>query len=168
MNRQIRAREVLLIDENGQSIGLVPVERALQISEARGFDLVEVAPNAHPPVTRLLDFGKFQYEQSKQERKSKAKQKEIEVKEIRLGYKTSEHDRNVRLDKAADFLKKGDKVKVVLRLMGREQMFTREAIDDVLNFQKDIPFENVIEQQPKKLGNRVIMVVAPAKKTSKE
>lgn len=167
LNRQIRAREVLLIDENGHSIGLVPIERALFMGEDRELDVVEVAPDARPPVAKLMDFGKFHYELSKQERKKKAKQQEIDIKEIRLGYKIGEHDRNVRIDRANQFLAKGNKVKVVLKLIGREQMFVSEAVEDILQFKNDITAETTIEQEPRRMGNRIVMILAPKAKNNK-
>jgi translation initiation factor IF-3 len=142
----------------------VPRERALKIAEERGYDLVEVAPNAKPPVAKLLDLGKFLYQQSKLERENRSKQKEIEVKEIGLGYKTGENDRRIRLKKAREFLEEGNKVKIVLRLFGREQIFAKEAEQDLLKVKDEIGLPVIMEQPPKKLGNRIVMVLALDKK----
>jgi len=155
---------LLLIAEDGKPIGIVPKERALKIAEERGYDLVEVAPNAKPPVVKLLDLGKFLYQQSKLERENRSKQKEIEVKEIGFGYKTGENDRRIRLKRAREFLEEGNKVKMVLRLFGREQIFAKEAEQDLLKLKDEIDLPVVMEQSPKKIGNRLIMILALDKK----
>jgi len=139
----------------------VPIERALLLADERGLNLVEVAAGAIPPVCRLIDYGKYRYEISRAERKAKAKQREIEVKEVRLSYKMAENDRNIRLNRAREWLQKGNKVKVDLRLRGREQMFAAQAEKDVLNFRAELELPTIIEQYPKKMGNRIIAVLAP-------
>ena len=139
----------------------MPIERALLLADERGLNLVEVAAGAIPPVCRLIDYGKYRYEISRAERKAKAKQREIEVKEVRLSYKMAENDRNIRLNRAREWLQKGNKVKVDLRLRGREQMFAAQAEKDVLNFRAELELPTIIEQYPKKMGNRIIAVLAP-------
>ncbi len=161
IGRQIRAREVLVIDETGKNIGLLPLERALGLAEERGLSLLEVGASPVAPVTRLVDYGKYRYELSRQEKRAKAHQKEIEVKEIRLSYKMAEHDRMVRISRAGEFLAKGNKIKIEMRLRGREQMFSAEAVQDVLEFRRDLSMPTIIEQEPKKFGNRIIAVLAP-------
>lgn len=150
-----------MVDETGRNVGLVPIERALLLADERGLNLVEVAAGAMPPVCRLIDYGKYRYELSRAERKAKAKQREIEVKEVRLSYKMAENDRNIRLNRAREWLNKGDKVKVDLRLRGREQMFASQAENDVLRFRAELEIPTIIEQFPKKMGNRIIAVLAP-------
>lgn len=157
-----------MVDETGKNLGLLPIDRAIQIADERNLNLVEVSPNAVPPVCKLIDYGKYRYELSRQERKARAHQKEIEIKEIRLSYKLAEHDREVRLDRARGFLTKGNKVKIDMRLRGREQMFAAEAIQSVLAFRQDLGLSTVLEQEPKKFGNRIVAVIAPSRQTQSQ
>src|SRR5512140_1036478 len=116
----IRVREVRVVDENGAQLGIMPTYEALRLAQERSLDLVEVAPNAVPPVCRLLDFGKFQYERQKKEREARKAQKIIDIKEIRLKPRTGEHDIDVKVRQALSFLEDGSKVKVTVRFRGRE------------------------------------------------
>lgn len=116
----IRVREVRLVDENGEQLGVLPTFEAMRLAQERSLDLVEVAPNAVPPVCRLLDFGKFQYERQKKEREARKAQKIIEIKELRLKPRTGEHDIDTKVRQALSFLEEGSKVKVSVRFRGRE------------------------------------------------
>nr|WP_322494108.1 translation initiation factor IF-3 [Chloroflexus sp.] len=167
MNNRIRAREVRLIDENGTQVGIVPLREALAMAEERGYDLVEVAPNAVPPVCRLLDYGKFRYEQSKKEREARRNQKQSELKQIRLMPKTDEHDVAVKANQARRFLLAGDKVKFNLRFRGREMAHPeigRKMLDEIAEQLSDIA---VIEQKPLIEGRVLSMLLAPTAKVLK-
>ena len=119
VNNRIRAREVLLIDEEGTRVGVVSLRDAIALAEERGLDLVEVAPTATPPVCRILDYGKYRYEQTKREREARKHQKQAELKEVRLKPKTDEHDLEIKTRQARKFLLAGDKVKFTVRFRGR-------------------------------------------------
>jgi translation initiation factor IF-3 len=134
VNAQIRAPEVRLIDENGEFVAVTPTMEALNMAKERGFDLVLVSPKAIPPVAKIIDYGKFQYEQEKQMRKQRAKQKKVEVKGIRLSPRIGQHDIEVRLDQAENFLNGGDKVKVEIGLRGRERQHMDLAKEIINNF----------------------------------
>ncbi|NPB06889.1 MAG: translation initiation factor IF-3, partial [Aquificae bacterium] len=154
VNRQIRAKECRLIDENGQQLGIMPVREALKIAEEKGLDLVEIAPNANPPVCKIMDYGKFKYELKKKERESRRKQREhrIEVKDIRMKVRIDEHDLQVKLKHMREFLEDGNKVKVWIRFRGRENIYpelgkklAQRIIDELAELAQ-------VEVQPKKEG----------------
>ncbi len=156
-----------LIDENGTQVGIVPLREALMMAEERGYDLVEVAPNAVPPVCRLLDYGKFRYEQSKKEREARRNQKQSELKQIRLMPKTDDHDVAVKANQARRFLLAGDKVKFNLRFRGREMAHPeigRQMLDEIAAQLSDIA---VIEQKPLMEGRVLSMLLAPTPKVLK-
>ncbi|WP_411278387.1 translation initiation factor IF-3 [Chloroflexus sp. MS-CIW-1] len=156
-----------LIDENGTQVGIVPLREALAMAEERGYDLVEVAPNAVPPVCRLLDYGKFRYEQSKKEREARRNQKQSELKQIRLMPKTDDHDVAVKANQARRFLLAGDKVKFNLRFRGREMAHPeigRQMLDQIAEQLSDIA---VIEQKPLMEGRVLSMLLAPTAKVLK-
>jgi len=151
-----------VIDENGQQLGIMPTREALAMAQERGLDLVEVAPNATPPVCRMLDFGKYQYERAKRAREARRAQKRIEIKEIRLRPKTGEHDIAYKLRDARRFLQSGAKVKVRVRFRGREITHLdvgRELLDRIAEELSDIA---VIEQRPSLDGRSLLMVLAPS------
>ncbi len=151
-----------MIDENGQQLGIMPTREALAMAQERGLDLVEVAPNATPPVCRMLDFGKYQYERAKRAREARRAQKRIEIKEIRLRPKTGEHDIAYKLRDARRFLQSGAKVKVRVRFRGREITHLdvgRELLDRIAEELSDIA---VIEQRPSLDGRSLLMVLAPS------
>ena len=124
VNKQIKAKEVRLIDENGKQIGIVPLQEALRIASEKGLDLVEVAPQANPPVCKILDYGKFLYELKKKEKEARKKQREhaIDVKDMMLSVRIDEHDLKVKLKHMREFLMDGDKVRVRIRFRGREHL----------------------------------------------
>ncbi|MFH0829126.1 MAG: translation initiation factor IF-3 [Candidatus Kerfeldbacteria bacterium] len=164
VNGLIRIPQVTLIDETGKSVGIIPTSEALRMAQDRGYDLVEVAPHAQPPVCKLLDYGAYQYRIEKQERKAKAHQKKIELKGVRISFKIGDHDRNVRLETAKKFLNEGHKVKIEMILRGREFAHQDRARDNVRQFIGDLGEGIVVEQALGKLGNKLSCVIM---KTSK-
>jgi len=154
-----------VIDETGQQLGVLSVREALEVARARGLDLVEVAPNAEPPVCRILDFGKFMYERAKKEKEARRAQKQIEVKEVRMRPKTGEHDIEYKVRDARRFLTAGNKVKVRVRFRGREithPEVARDLLERVAALLADV---SVVEQRPAPEGNSLLMVLAPAQKS---
>ncbi len=154
-----------MIDETGQQLGVLSVREALEVARARGLDLVEVAPNAEPPVCRILDFGKFMYERAKKEKEARRAQKQIEVKEVRMRPKTGEHDIEYKVRDARRFLTAGNKVKVRVRFRGREithPEVARDLLERVAALLADV---SVVEQRPAPEGNSLLMVLAPAQKS---
>ena len=151
-----------LIDENGKQIGVVPTEQALQLAHERELDLVEIVPNTRPPVVKVMDFGKYQYQKAKEEQQQRAKQKKTEVKGIRLGLKTDDHDLDVRRKQAEKFLSQANKVKVEIRLRGREKAHQPLAREVLNNFIKSITFSNKIEQEIKKFPGGFNIIIAPS------
>jgi translation initiation factor IF-3 len=164
INNRIRAREVRLIDENGVQVGIVPIRDALLMAEERGLDLVEVAPNAVPPVCRILDYGKFRYEQSKKEREARKNQKQVEVKQIRLEPKTDEHDLDVKAKQARRFLLDGDKVKFNLRFRGREIFHQEIGLEMLERMAEELRDISVVEQRPTMEGRVLTLLLAPNQK----
>jgi translation initiation factor IF-3 len=158
---------VRLIDDAGTQVGIISLREAQQLAEERDLDLVEVAPNASPPVCRLMDYGKFRYEQSKKEREARKHQKQTELKELRLKPKTDEHDLEVKAKKARRFLKSGDKVKFTVRFRGRELAHTnigREMLEAIIEQLRDIA---AVEQKPTLESRALSLVLAPNAKTIK-
>ena len=163
INEEIRASEVRLIDEDGGQLGVIPIDEALQIARTRDTDLVEVAPNAQPPVCRLMDHGKFLYERSKREREARRAQKQTEVKEIRLRPKTGEHDIAYKTRDARRFLQRGAKVKVRIRFRGREithPEVARVLLDRIADELSDVA---VVEKAGEMEGRTMLMILAPSK-----
>lgn len=167
INERIRAREVRLIDENNENVGVVPIRDALQRAADSELDLVEVAPNADPPVCKIMDFGKFQYERAKKEREARKQQKQIEVKEIRLRPKTDDHHRDFKVKDAREWLEKGMKVKVRIRFRGREITYPEIARDMLLEIAEDLKDIAVVEQTPNMEGRTMLMVLGPATEKKK-
>lgn len=163
INREIRAPKVRLIDENGEQLGVTSLEEALLKAEDSGLDLVEIAPNAEVPVVKILDFGKYRYEQEKKLQKAKKAQKNQEIKGIRLSVKIGQHDFDTKLEKAKEFLSKGNKVSLQLRFKGRE-MAHKELGEKVMRDFVAALEEVVVEQEPKMQGRGMSMTVAPKKK----
>jgi translation initiation factor IF-3 len=154
---------VRLIDINGNQLGIMPVKKALAIAQEKETDLVEVAPNAQPPVCRLMDYGKFLYETQKREKDARKSQAKVEVKEIRLRPKTGDHDINYKLKQARSFLSRGAKVKVRLRFRGREVTHPEVAVDLLSRIAEELEDVAVVEQRPAKEGMTMLMVLAPNK-----
>lgn len=167
MNQQIRVREVRLIDEDNQQLGILPIQEALRLAYERNLDLVEVAPNAVPPVCRLLDFGKFQYERQKKEREARKAQKIIEIKEIRLRPRTGEHDLDTKVRQALAFLDEGSKVKVAVRFRGREITHPEIAREQLEEFVAKVGGAAVVEAQPSMEGKNLFLLLSPSPSSKK-
>ena len=161
INEDITAKEVRLIDVGGEQLGVMGTSQALTIAQERETDLVEVAPNAKPPVCRLMDYGKFLYEAQKREREAKKSQSKVEIKEIRLRPKISEHDIQYRLRDARKFLKRGAKVKVRLRFRGREVTHPEVAIDLMNRIAEELSDVSIIEKRASREGMTMLMILAP-------
>jgi translation initiation factor IF-3 len=146
-------------------IGVIPVREALGMARERGLDLVEVSPNANPPVCRMMDYGKFLYEKSKRERKARKAQRTIDVKEIRLRPKTGEHDIGFKSRDAERFLKQGHKVKVRVRFRGREITYPEIARDLLSGFAERLSAVSEIESSPRMEGRSMLMILSPIDKT---
>jgi translation initiation factor IF-3 len=151
-----------VIDSDGKQLGILPRREALRLAEERSLDLVEVAPNAEPPVAKLMDFGKYQYERAKREREARKSRKEIEVKEVRLRPKTDDHDINFKVRQARSFLESGAKVKIRMRFRGREIYNLDVAKKQFDHFAKELEDVGTIEQRPSFEGRTMLMVVAPS------
>ncbi len=161
MNDRIRATEIRLIGADGENVGVVTPERALDMAFDAGLDLVEISPNATPPVCKIMDFGKYKYEQQKRESEARKKQKVIEIKEVKFRPNTDTNDYDVKMRNVFKFLENGDKVKVTLRFRGREmahQELGRELLNRVAD---DIKEMGKIENMPKMEGRQMIMMVGP-------
>ena len=165
MNGAIRAKEVLVIAPDGAQIGIKKLNEAMWLAEQLDLDLVEVAPNAKPPVCRLMDYGKYKYEQSVKAREARKKQTRTTIKELRMKVRIGEHDFDITRRKAQEFLEEGDKVKVTVRFRGREQerpAFGKELLDRLAEDLDDVA---VTEQSAKLEGRSMTMVLAPSRKT---
>lgn len=163
VNEAIRSPQVRLIDADGENVGVVSVQDAQRTARESGLDLVEVAPNAEPPVCRVMDYGKFLYEKTKREREARKAQTKVEVKEIRLRPKTNEHHRNFKVRDARRWLKDGMKVKVRIRFRGREITYPEIALNDLKEIAEDLSDVGVVEQAPSMEGRSMLMVLGPKK-----
>jgi len=161
MNHQIDNKTVRLIDADGENVGVVDRETALRKAEDAGLDLVEISPNADPPVCKILDIGKYKYEEQKRKNEARKKQKVIEVKEIKLRPNIDDHDYDVKLRAMKRFLEEGDKVKVTLRFRGREMAHMELGHRLLARVKADCENEAKVEQEPRSEGRQIVMVVAP-------
>ncbi len=152
-----------LIGPDGQNIGVVPISEALRIAQEANLDLVEVAPNSVPPVCRILNYGKFLYEKAKKEREARKAQTKIEVKEIRLRPKTSDHHRSFKIRDARRWLSEGKKVRVRIRFRGREITYPEIALEDLQSIATELSDVGSVEQAPSMEGRTIFMVMAPGK-----
>jgi len=150
-----------VIDSDGKQLGILPRREALRLADERELDLVEVAPNAEPPVVKLMDYGKYQYEKAKREREARKARKEIEVKEVRLRPKTDDHDINFKVRQARSFLESGAKVKIRMRFRGREIYNLDVAKQQFDRFASELADVGTIEQRPSFEGRTMLMIVAP-------
>lgn len=157
-----------LIGADGENVGVVSIEEANRLAREADLDLVEVAPNADPPVCRVMDFGKFIYERTKKEKEARKAQTKIEIKEIRLRPKTNEHHRNLKIRDARRWLEAGMKVKVRIRFRGREITYPEIALDDLKNVAEELADIAIIEQTPALEGRTMLMVLAPGKSPKKK
>ncbi|OUN01016.1 MAG: translation initiation factor IF-3 [Firmicutes bacterium ZCTH02-B6] len=161
VNGEIRVREVRVISPEGEQLGIMPIREALLLAQERNLDLVEVAPNAQPPVCRIMDYGKFRYEQSKRERDVRKKQKAITVKELRMTPKIDTHDFQIKLRNAERFLRDGDKVKITVRFRGREIVHADLARDKLADLANQLQGVSLVERPPRLEGRQMIMILAP-------
>ena len=164
INTQITVPTVRLVKEDGTMVGVTSLREALNMAADAGLDLIEVSPNANPPVCKILDAGKFKYEEQKKKNVARKKQKVIDVKEIKLRPGIDEHDYDVKMRSVARFLEEGDKVKVTVRFKGREMAHTELGEAMVKRIQGDILEEAVIESFPRFEGRQMVMMVAPKRK----
>lgn len=153
-----------MIDAEGEQAGIVSLQAALNMAEEAGLDLVEIAPMAQPPVCRVMDFGKFKYQESKKAHEAKQKQKQIQVKEVKLRPATDENDYQIKLRNLKRFLEEGDKCKVTLRFRGREMAHQEFGLRQLERVKNDLEEFGQVEQMPKMEGRQMVMVIAPLKK----
>lgn len=166
VNDEITAPEVRVIGASGEQLGIFPLRQALQMAEEAEVDLVEIAPLAKPPVCRLMDYGKFKYQEAKRAAEAKKKQKIVEVKEIKFRPATDENDYQIKLRNVIKFLGEGDKAKITLRFRGRELAHQEYGMRMLERIKNDLAQVAVVEQFPKMEGRQLVMVLAPAKKKS--
>jgi translation initiation factor IF-3 len=165
VNKQINAQTVRVIDEDGKQLGIMSLEEALALAEEKDLDLLEVAPNASPPVCRLVDYGKFKYLEQKKEAQAKKKRSIIEVKEIRLRYNTDVGDLETKLKLARKFFEEGNKVKFSMRFRGREKGFVDKGLEKLETIIQSLKDVCTVESQTKELqGNQLILVLSPLKR----
>jgi translation initiation factor IF-3 len=160
INEEIRAKEIRVVSFDGEQLGIMLVKDALKIALEKELDLVEVAPTAKPPVCRIMDYGKYRYEQSKREREARKKQKIIEVKEIRMTPKIEDHDFQVKIKAAQKFLKDGDKVKAIIRFRGREIVHADLGKALLKQLFEDVQENAIMEREPKIEGKNMIMILS--------
>ena len=161
LNEQIRVREVRIVGEGGSSV--VPIRQALDMAHDQGVDLVEISPNAQPPVCRLIDYSKFLYQQKKRQKEMKAKQVKVEVKEIRFGPQTDEHDYQFKLKHAKEFLEDGNKVRAYVFFRGRSILFKEQGEVLLLRFANDLEEYGKVESMPSLEGKKMFLYLAPKK-----
>lgn len=167
INEQIRSNEVRIVGDDIES-QVMPLTKALQLARQNGVDLVEISPNAEPPVCRIIDYSKFLYQQKKRQKEIKAKQVKVEVKEIRFGPQTDEHDYNFKLKHAQTFLAEGDKVKAYVFFRGRSILFKEQGEVLLLRFANDLEEYGKVEQMPTLEGKRMTIFISPKKSTPKK
>lgn len=163
INERIRFPKIRVIDADGAQLGIMAPRDALQIAEEKELDLVLVSDKADPPVCRIMDYGKFKFEQEKKAREAKKKQHTVDVKEVKMRYKIEEHDYNVRISQAKRFLKEGDKVKATIMFRGREIQHSDIAEDLLKRMADDLQEFAEVQQAPKKEGRNMMMLLAPKK-----
>ncbi|MDW7619466.1 MAG: translation initiation factor IF-3 [Nitrosomonadaceae bacterium] len=167
INHEINVPEVRLIGVEGEQIGIVTLEVANAMAEETGIDLVEIAPTAQPPVCRLMDYGKFRYQESKKKHEAKLKQKQVQIKEVKFRPNTDDGDYNIKLRNLIGFLEEGDKAKVTLRFRGREMAHQEFGIRLLERVRDDLLVHAVVEQFPRMEGRQMVMVLSPKKKEVK-
>jgi translation initiation factor IF-3 len=163
INDRIRGSEIRLIGADGENLGVVSPARALELAEDAGLDLVEISPNAEPPVCKIMDFGKFKYETQKKEAEARKKQKVIEIKEIKFRPGTDTHDYEVKMRSVTKFLEEGDKVKITLRFRGREMAHMELGRALLERVASDVEGIGKVENMPKLEGRQMVMMIGPAK-----
>ncbi len=165
INNQITAREIRLIDSDGSQVGIVNISEALQKAEEVALDLVEIAPQLSPPVCRIMDFGKYLFEQRK---RLKKKSKKVQIKELKMRPVTDIGDYLVKIKQARGFLSAGDKVKIFIRFRGRELSYQQQGIDILRRAEEDLGEYGIVEQAPKMEGRQMTMIVVPGKSKKNE
>ena len=160
-NNRINSPEVQVISSDGENLGIINTNKAISIAKDEGLDLIEIAPNANPPVCKIIDMGKYKYDAQKKANKAKKKQKKIELKEIKLRPVTETHDYNFKLKNALKFLSKGDKVKFTIRFKGREMQHSNLGHELMNKIKEDIVSHGKVELNPKFDGKQIIMVIQP-------
>ena len=163
INEEIRVKEVRLIDETGENRGVVSIKEALAAAEEAGLDLIEISPQANPPVCKILDIGKYKYEQQKRKAEAKKKQKVVEIKELKLRPMIDTHDYEVKVKQAKKFLSEGNKVKFTMRYKGREMNTAEMGKDVLMRLLDDLEGICKLESDPKMEGKQMMMVISPAK-----
>ena len=164
INHRIDAREVRLIGADGQNVGVVPTRQALAMAEEANLDLVEISPDAVPPVAKILDYGKFKFQEQKRAAEARKKQKVIEIKEIKMRPMIDDHDYDVKMKAIRRFFEEGDKVKITLRFRGREMAHQEIGMAQLRRVSSDLAELAVVEQFPKMEGRQLVMMLAPKKK----
>ena len=161
INEQIRDKEIRLIGESGEQLGIMSSREALKLAEEAGLDLVKIAPTAKPPVCKILDYGKYRFEMQKKEKEAKKNQKVVELKEIRLSLNIDTNDFNTKVNQAAKFLQQGHKLKVSIRFRGREMAHTSLGLDVHKRFAEALEGKAIIDKQPKLEGRSMMMFMSP-------
>ncbi|MBU2521128.1 MAG: translation initiation factor IF-3 [Proteobacteria bacterium] len=161
MNNNIRAKEVRVIDPDGNQVGIIPTYKALATAGDFGLDLVEISPNANPPVCKIMDYGRYKYEQTKKKQDAKKKQSTFQVKEIKIRPKTGEHDLNIKIGHIKKFIGKKDKVKVTVMFRGREIALSELGRDLLKKIAEETDDIAVVEQYPKFEGRTMMMILSP-------
>lgn len=165
-NERIRVNEVRLVGPGGEQVGVVPVETALRLAQEADLDLVEVAPNSKPPVAKIMDFGKFKYEQAQKAKEARRNQANTILKEVRFRLKIDKHDYETKVKRAAGFLNQGDKVKAMILFRGREQSRPEMGVRLLQQFAEEIAEFGAVESSPRIDGRNMVMVVAPLRNKS--
>lgn len=164
INDEIRDREVRLVGDDGEQLGVMPLRQAMDLAEEKQMDLVKIAPQAKPPVCKLMDYGKFRFEQSKREREIRKNQKVITIKEVHLSATIQDHDVDVKYRNAVKFLQEGDKVKVSIRFRGRQIAHAEIGLAVMNSFAERIKEYGIVERRPLVEGRNMIMILAPKDK----
>ncbi|MDR0380004.1 MAG: translation initiation factor IF-3 [Candidatus Accumulibacter sp.] len=164
VNEEINAPEVRLVGAGGEALGIVGLRQALRLAEEASVDLVEIAPLAQPPVCRIMDYGKFKYQEQKRQHEQKLRQKQIQVKEVKLRPGTDENDYQIKLRNMTRFLQDEDKVKVTLRFRGREMAHQDIGLRQIERIRDDLRELATVEQMPKMEGRQMVMILAPSRK----
>lgn len=168
VNREIRAPKVRLISHTGEQVGVVSLQEALSMAEEQGLDLAEIVPGSNPPVCKIMNFGKFRYDQSKREKESKKAQHQIKVKEIKLKPNIDVHDLETKTRHARDFLTSGNKVKITCTFRGRELMHPETGEKLIRQMCQELEDISILESSPKMMGRMLLVVLAPGAKKKKE
>ncbi len=163
INEQIRDREVRVVSADGTQLGIMSAKEAYQMAQDEDLDLVKIAPTAKPPVVKIMDYGKYRYEQSRKEKEARKKQKQVELKEVRLSPNIDTNDLNTKINAARKFLSKGDKVKISLRFRGREMTHVANSKHVLTDFADSLADISIVEKEPKMEGRSMTMVVGPKK-----